>query len=80
MKEEEKTTWLHLPGAREYKPGATAVTGGYGGSIDGAWLMLPVGATVSLHGVKGLWKVVRSHFHWGHPDEESGMHIFVEKA
>lgn len=79
MDDSEKITWFHLPEAPPYVAGSTGGPGAYGGSLDGGWLTLPVGTTVTLHGIQGTWRVVRSHFHWGHPDEETGMHIFLEE-
>jgi hypothetical protein len=76
----EQWTYFHLPDAPPYTAGQP-VSGsrGYGGSMPG-WVSLSVGTTVTLHGVQGTYRVTRSHFHWGHDDEEPGMHIFLEEA
>lgn len=80
MDSDKKITWFHLPDAPEYDPNTLTVSERYGGSILGEWLSLPVGTKVTLHGVNGEWNVIRSHFHVGHPDEQGGMHIFLEPA
>jgi hypothetical protein len=73
----ELNTYFHLPGTPPYKPGEQSRGGA---SIPNQCVSLPTGTPVTLHGIPGVYRVVSSHFHWGHPDEDPGMHIFLEKA
>jgi hypothetical protein len=75
--DEQPTTFFHLPGDHEYDP-IHRPTARLNHDIRvAAYVALADGAAVTIHGM-GLYRVLRSSFHVGHPDELPGMHIFLE--
>jgi hypothetical protein len=50
------------------------------GSDDLQPIPLYEGMTITIHGYDDTFKVVEWNYHHGHPDEEGGLRIILEKA
>lgn len=74
------TTFFHVPGGEPYHLGRAGQGGQYGGTVE-EFVFLPPGTMVTIHGHEGMrYKVAGYSFHVGQPDEDEGMHIFLEEA
>jgi hypothetical protein len=75
--DDQPTTFFHLPGDHEYDPIHRPTARPNHDIRAAGYVALADGAAVTIHAM-GLYRVLRSSFHVGHPDESPGMHIFLE--
>jgi hypothetical protein len=73
----QATTFFHLPGDHDYDPIHRPHARLNHDIRATGYVSLAEGATVTIHGM-GVFRVLRSSFHVGHPDEQPGLHVFLE--
>lgn len=60
-------TYLHLDLGDESEPEPI--------ELDYFAIPLYEGMVFTIHGIEGEFRVKSWRFHWGHPDEQAGLHI-----